>query len=229
MSLAVEFRSGLMTSDNTTSYTFAGPMPAVANSLLVAFVVATATAAAGTMSGGGLTWVLQDSQAYIGHKAYIFTALVGAIPPADFNPVFDCTGDSATGCMGSVYEWIGVDLVNPVRQTAKNFNGGSATDVGTITFASSLLTMNGYMAAIGKTSLNIAVPPANWGNPLASPLQPFDHEVIVMPAQNETSSGRINGETGTTVTFTFEAGNWGMIGIEINRGPNLLASLGAGG
>lgn len=224
MSLVGVFSTGLMSTANATSYPCSGQMNAEAHALVVAFVTASATAAAGTMTGGGLTWVLQDSQVWFGtNKTYLFTALVDATPVVDMLPTFDCTGDAATGCCISVFEFNGALTSDPVRQTAKN-TGNSA--LGQITFGSNRLDTNGYVAVLSSQQGSPpSTPPAGWDNILtggeAGERIIFDFETTTVPVFSHTVCGRIHGETGTTVAFDCPFGQWAMIGIEINEGPNV--------
>lgn len=130
---------------NATSYAFGAFTPS-ANSTLVVFVFATGTVAAGTMSGGSLTWTRATSQLYNSvDTAYVFWAQTGG-SPGSTTITFDCTGDGATGAVMAVVEFTGTDATIPIRQVKK-----SATTAAnpTVTFNNALLTGNGYAAGFG--------------------------------------------------------------------------------
>src|SRR5678816_3627915 len=84
---------------NTNSYAGTAGTP-VSVDLLLCFVHATATVAAGTMTG---TWTWQKLTSFTLNSGadtmYVFWAIATAATST--TPTFDCTGDNATSC--SIY------------------------------------------------------------------------------------------------------------------------------
>lgn len=193
--------------DNTdqTSYSMAAFTP-TANAILAVFVSAAATLAAGTMTGGSLTWTRRTSVTFNGgiDTFYLFTAPTGA-SPGSTTPTFDCTGDNATGCIMDLIELTGLNNSSPVRQ----FKAGNGSSSGpTLTMDSALQTDKAYFSGFG-CSRNPAggAAPASW-----TPTANTGH---TSPTRGYSGAYRVGGETGTTVTFTAGAStNWGMIAVE---------------
>ncbi len=103
-SLASSTNTSAATSYATGSYT------PTTNALVLAFVVASDTTAAGSFSGNGLNWVEVATARYDTngvHKAWLFRAMGGA--PSAGAGTFDCTGDAATGAAIHVVQITGTD------------------------------------------------------------------------------------------------------------------------
>jgi len=208
----------LATTTNATSYALGAFTPA-ANSVLAVLVFATNTIASGTMTGGGLTWTQRTSQLYnLLHTAYLFTASVGA-SPSSTTITFDCTGDAASGCVMMAFQVTDADTIVPVRQVQP---GSGALGNPSVTFPTTLLTVNAYIAGFGiPRNPPASTPPASWTE--------VADTGYGTPTSGATGAYRATGETGTTVTFTSALGNWGMIAVEINirEHGNLSQTLGA--
>lgn len=195
---------------NATSYAASGFTPS-ANSLLVVIVHATNTVAVATMAGGSLAWTLAASQAYgpaSEHTAYLFWALTGA-SPASCTLTFDCTGDAATGCLISPFQWTGTFGASPIRQTAKGAgNGTSATGV----FAGAVLTGNGYCGAAANDNNDRPnyTQPSGWTKTMDAGYN--------TPGSQGIGAYRVGGETGTSFPFAIDATeDWGAIYAEISE------------
>lgn len=143
---------------DATSYTHGSSYTPTADTYQTIIVSATATNAVATMTGGS-GWtsapaLITSATFNAGASTlYLFGGLAGA-SPGSWTPVFDCTGDGATGCMMVFAEWTGFDTSTPIRQTkVKSDTVGSNP---TITLDSAVLTTSGGMVAIVITNSNPA-------------------------------------------------------------------------
>lgn len=202
---ASEPTAEINSTSNLTAYSLAAFTPS-ANATLVVFVFASGTVAAGTMSGGSLTWTRATSQVYNSTStAYVFWANTGG-SPGSTTITFDCTGDAATGCVMAVVEFTGTDSSNPIRQVKK----GSATSANpSVTFNHALLTGNGYAAGFGvPRNPPTATEPGSWTK--------IADTGYGTPNAGGAVAYRAGGETGTTYSFTSASAAWGMIAVEVN-------------
>lgn len=195
----------VVSTTNATSYAFGAFTPS-ANAILVVMVFATDTVAAGSMSGGSLTWTRKASYTWGAHTAYLFWARTGG-SPASTTITFDCTGDAASGVSMSVVQFTGGDVVtaDPIRQ----FRYGTATAANpSVTFASNMSTSNGYCAAFGINRTTVtSAPPGSWTE---------THDTgYSTPNAGGSGAFRAGGETGATVTFTAASGTWAMYAVEV--------------
>lgn len=190
---------------NVTSYALGGFTP-TANSLLICMVFATGTVAAGTMTGGGLTWTLQKSQLYnTTDTAYLFTAQVTGTPTLTA-ATFDCAADAATGCVMMLFQVTGHSQRLPIRQSVS----GSGATANPSLIVATRLTGNAYVAGFGIPRS----PPASAGPTGWTEIADIGYAT---PTAGAVGAFRVNGETGTTVTFTSVAGNWGMLFAEVQE------------
>lgn len=206
----------IASTSNATSYAM-GAFTPTANAVLVVFVYASGTVAAGTMTGGSLTWQRLSSTAYNAgaDTAYIFWAVAGA-SPASTTITFDCTGDAGTGAMLHVFQFTGVDTANPIRQW--QVASGTAANPA-VSLSMAMLTGNGYAAGFGiNRSSPTSTPPANWTETADTG--------YTSPTAGGTAAYRAGGETGSAVTFTAASGNWGGTFVEVwasGAGPGTKA------
>lgn len=195
----------LVDNSDASSYAMASFTP-TANAILAVLVSATNTVAAGTMTGGSLTWTRRASVTFNGgiSNFYLFTAPTGASPGATV-PTFDCTGDAATGCMMDLIELTGLNNSSPVRQF-KTGNGSSSSP--TVTMDSALQADKAYFSGFACTRNPAGgAAPTSW-----TPTANTGH---TSPTTGYSGAYRNGSETGTTVTFTAGAStNWGMIAVE---------------
>lgn len=204
----------LVSTTDATSYAMTVFTPA-ANATLVVFVQATGTVAAGSMTGGSLTWTKKDSQVYnTVDTQYVFWANTGP-SPASTTITFNCTGDAATGCVMLAFQCTGTDLqaADPIRQVAKNT--GAATGNPTVTFASALLPSNGYCYGIGSARTTPGItPPTNWTETADSGYG--------TPAAGGAGAYRATGESGTQIATIATSHTWGMMAVEVNASASSL-------
>ena len=200
---------------NTNSYAF-GAFTPTANSYLV--VIGSLSGLVGgppTMSGGSLTWTLQQSQTGGGQYLFLFTAPTGASPASCTATIAGIT--SATGCTMGIFQVTGTNLT--LVQSTTN-TGTSATP--TVTFSAALNTNNAYCsgAEINGRNSNEFTPPTSW-------TEIFDASHGT-PADAVTGNYRVNGESSTTVTYGSMAtgsGTWGVVGIEFSEGTTFVAQV----
>lgn len=194
---------------NTTSYAPLTAYTPTANALQVVFVMASGTVAVATMTGGSLTWTLRHSRASgAGSTLYCFTAQAGG-SPASTDPTFDCTGDAATGVAMAVLEVTGHDQTTPEVQ----HGDGAASGTNPVcTFGSSLNTNNCYLCAVGG---NVSAPAYTEPGSFTETAE-IGH---ASPNNGIEVCYRINGETGTTLTWSAASTNWVSVGIEIAVEP----------
>lgn len=215
---------------NATSYAMGAFTPA-ADSTLVVMVAGIATvAAAPTMTGGSLTWTLEVADLAVGGSVdsqYMFWANTGA-SPGSTTITFDCTGDAATGCFMTCHQFTGSDVnaASPIRQTVVSNSGGVAVADPSATFASALLTGNGYCAmSVCARNPFVAAPPSGWTEDADTG--------IATPDRGMTSAFRAGGETGTVITFTATSVVWAMMAAEVKEAgavvaPKRMSLLGVG-
>lgn len=197
---------------DASSYTHGSSYTPTANSLQVIFVGATATVAASPTISGGSGWTtaptLQPTKGTWNGGAntiYCFVGLAGA-SPGSFTPVFDCTGDAATGCTMSFFEITGAATSSYVVQMAAINSVIGANP--TFTFGSALNTNNAYCAVICNTANPATItPPTSWTETVDS-----GH---TSPTTGVWAGYRAGGETGTTITATKASSTHGGLAIEI--------------
>lgn len=207
--------AGVASTSNTNSYPMTAFTP-TANSLLVVLVATTGTALTNpTMSGGGLTWVLEGQSVIGGNGYYIFTAQVGG-SPASTNPTFSCTGDNATGAILTCLQFTGHEASDPVVQVKMPTAATTSTNAN-ITFAAALGLNNGYAIAwAGTLGANVSTPPSGWTE--------ADDINYSTPSQNMASAYRAGGTNANgPYTFTNASTSWVAMGIEI-RVENALTT-----
>jgi hypothetical protein len=191
---------------STTSFT-----PA-ANDLLIAFVVAPATVAAGTFSDSlGGTWskVTSRTKASGADTIYCFVrdTLVSA---TSMTATFDCTGDGATGCSLQVARVSGMLFagLTAIRQSSGE-NNGSAGATPAPAFAVACLTGSPTLCVIG-----------NGSNPVGTTV-PTGWTQLNIGANNNPTKGaqdasRDSGFTGTTITWaSTSATAFGTVIVEL--------------
>lgn len=179
---------------NVTSYASGAFTPA-ASDLLVAFVVATTTVAAGSMTNSaGLTFT-KITTALKGTSAdtlYMFVADSLAAASSQ-TCTFDCTGDAATGSVIYVVRVSGMTRTGSSSslQTAKQENLGSG-GTPAATFPASALTGNptlGFVSGSGAVT-----PPTSWTELVAD-------TTYATPTTSAEYCTRDSGFTGTTITW----------------------------
>ena len=196
-------------SSNTTSYAMGAFTPA-ANCLLVVMVATSDTVAAGSMSGGSLTWVkLNGPITNSTWSAYMFAAYTGP-SPASCTPTFDCTGDAASGCLLACFQ-VTVAAGNVVFIVQTQSSTGSSVSPASGTLAA-LGTGNAYMFGYVQ-SAKLATqntPPTSWTE--------IADNAYTVPATGNGAMYRVGGETGTSITATSATNNvWASTFIEVRE------------
>lgn len=178
-------------------YTTASFTP-TANSLLVVFALANGSISTGIITGGSLTWTLLQRRAGGGDAWWIWWAQVGS-SPSSMTITVDITGDPSTGCFIKTFQVTGHDTTTPVAQYLSVAKTTSANPV--LTLGGNMNTNNCYLSALyNGTNPFAATPPTGWTE--------TDDTGFITPNHGITAAYRINGETGTTVTFTAISSTW---------------------
>lgn len=190
-----------------------------------AVVIAPGTVAAGaTFTGSGLTWTRRITELWGASDAnamYLFDA-PGIAAPSAGECTFDCTGDASTGTIIHVVQVAGADPGNPFvqRVSTSNPTPGTGTTPG-ITFS----------ATRAESGLYVAV--ANLNSPASMAITNWT-EIMDTGFSTPTTGGAAwtNTSIASQTTVTVDSGGtklqWATIGVEVRRGPKLLAAQGAG-
>lgn len=218
---------------NTSSYA-SGAFTPVAGDLLVAFVVASATIATGTMTDSqALGFTKVTSGVYFTNVSTIYMFVSNNTAAATSMTVtFDCTGDNATGAAINVYRIAGMSRTgsSAIKQTAKTENGVAA-GTPAATFAASALTGNVTIGVVGNGNNPAAmIPPTGWTE------APTPDVGYATPPTGQETVFRNSGFTGTTITWgSASATEYGVIIAELDTSAppavtckNSLTLLGAG-
>ena len=192
---------------NTNSYAGNAGTP-TSGDLLLCFVSATGTVAAGTMTGTW-TWRKLTSFTFNGGADTIYVFWAAATAATITQPTFDCTGDNATGCIIYCVRVTGLDSqAQPYIRQFKTATGTTTNPA--VTMDTAILTGNGCIgfAANGTNSATQWTAPGSWteGGEVGTSL----------PAGSGEGAWRASGETGTTITWTnANTTAWGIIVIEL--------------
>jgi len=194
-----------------------------ANELLISCASASATIAAGTMTGGGLTWTRLTSftKNAGGDTIYLFWA--ANITGNTITPVFDCTGDAAAGACIHCVRISGSEgqTVPSIRQWRAS---GASTANPSMDMYVPVLTGNGILgfAANGTNSATQWTAPGGWAE--------NGEAAYNTPANSLEAASRSIGQTGTISTWVnVNATAWGAIVLEIWEPHARSAGGGAGG
>lgn len=206
-------------SSNTNSYT--GPAGVPANGeLLICCVVASDTVAAGTMTGVW-TWSKLTSFTFNGGLDTVYVFYAYATGTTVTSPVFDCTGDNATGAC--IY-WLKVTgaygAKTPSVRQYKTATGSGTNPSITLDYAP--LSENGMLAiAVNKTNSTTQwTPPTSWTERSES--------AFAAPTTGFEVAVRNSGETSSTLSWTnASTSNWGLIVLEIWADP-MYKAIGGG-
>ncbi len=188
---------------NVTSY-LTGSFATAANDLLVVFVVATATVAAGGCSdngGGTYTKITSSTKNASADTLYLFVANQLDPGSATRTVTFTSTGDAATGAVIIVLRVAGMSKTGTaaVRQTAVQNNQASGTTPAPA-FAASVLTGNPTVGFVGNaTNPATMTPPAGWTE---------QGDVgYATPTTGGEGVSRDSGFSGTTITWGGTSGS----------------------
>lgn len=196
---------------NVTSYASGSFTPA-ANDLLVAFVFATATVAAGSMTDSqslGFTKVGTGTGGSSLDTLYCFVANKLAANSA-MTVTFDCTGDAATGTVIFVARISGMNRTQgaAVRQFAHQDNQGSS--IPNPAFNASVLTGNPTLGLVSSSNANppTITPPTSWTEQVDTG--------FASPTAGAEWVSRDSGFTGTQITWGGATTAAASIIIELN-------------
>jgi hypothetical protein len=200
---SVTFAISTTSTSNVTSYATASFTPAVGDLLLV-FVVASGTVAAGTCTESvaettftKVTSCLKNSSA---DTNYLFIANKLLTSGTARTVTFDCTGDAATGAIVTVYRiaYLGRWGSNAIRQSAVQANQ-AATGTPAPAFTTAALTTNPVLGLVGNsaTAANSMSPPTGttptWNE--------GSDNAYSTPSTGSETIWINSGFTGTTVTW----------------------------
>lgn len=234
----ISFTSAVNTasSTDTTSYASGSFTPA-ANDLLLAWVHASDTVAAGTMSDSqALGWTLQTSRAVAATNGTIYLFVAQALAAnSSMTVTFDCTGDGATGAVVSVVRVAGGNTLSPIRQlsTADGTAGNKATG----TFLRRPLSTDGCVAGLAFNSVSGVSPPndasgSGWSElgdlGYAGPTTRFEHAALVVAASDETTVTWVSAAPSASVAILVEMYAAG-VGPGLNDPLGALGFFGMGG
>lgn len=200
---------------DATSYVSGAFTPA-AGDLLVAFVVANATVAAGTMTDSQALGFTKNTSAIYddggGVTATIYLFVSNATAAASSMTVtFDCTGDAATGTV------IEVARVSSLTRTGSSAvlrsavtSSGSNGNVPAATFAAAALTGNPTLGVVGNlTNPATLTPPTSWTEQ--------SDTGFATPTTGTEYVSRDSGFTGTVITWgSSSASNYGVVIVEMD-------------
>jgi hypothetical protein len=224
---AVTHRIATASTSNATSYASGSFTPA-AGDLLIAFVVASDTVAAGTMTDSqslGFTKVTSALKNSSADTVYAFVANANAAA-SPMTVTFDCTGDAATGAIIFVASVSGISRVGPnaIAQSAIQENQASGTPA--ISFTNAVNTSNPTLGCVGNsTNPATLTPPTSWTEDAAGDTG------YNAPATGGEYVFRNSGFTSTTITWGGTSGSaFGGIALEINASSpsHGLLTLGVG-
>ena len=193
---------------NAESYLAATVGTPAAGDLLISFVTANATTAAGGMTGTW-TWTKLTQFTYNGgaDSMYVFWAYASAATSTQ--PTFTCTGDAASSCEIYTLRVTGSSGVQvPCIRQWRTATGATANP--SVAMYGAIVTGNGCasMVAENGTAAPVFTAPASWAADVEA-------GTGTVPKHATAISSRASGETGSTITWTCaETKAWGLIVIE---------------
>lgn len=197
---------GIASTVSTTSYTL-GAFTPTANSILVCFVNATGTlSTTTTMTGGGLTWILQSTAAYNTVQTptdtmYCFTAIVGGVPVST-TPTFNIAV-APTGANMCIAQITGINI--NVVQVSPTIGSGSAST----SFISQPTTISakfiGY--AGGLTTAGTTAAPTNYTL--------LDNIAYITPSSNMATAFNNGTDSNKFPAFTTTTTNFASMAVEV--------------
>jgi hypothetical protein len=221
--MAITVATGVTTASslNTTSYTTASFTP-TADEQLIAFVVATDTLDAGSMTDTqSLGWTRIGFQTWSNStsKLYVFIANALAIN-ASMTATFNCAGDAATGCLIHIVRVKGnATPAGAYVQIKSNFEDPITGSSPSVTMDSAIDTDNCIIGVACNTSLpSVITEPSGFTELVDSGYG--------NPATGFESAYKISGTTGTTVSWTQSPDTQSWVAVAIELG---IAGGGGGG
>jgi len=211
MAIAFNALANMSTSTaGAESYAGTAGTPA-AGDLLICMVAATATTAAGGMTGQW-TWTKLTSFTYNSgvDSMYVFWAYASAATAT--TPTFTCTGDAATACEIYCLRVTGSSGIQvPCICQFKTATGASTNPP--VTMYGAINTNNGCISLVAEngtqSSGSTFTAPTGWGAAVQA-------GTGTSPRHATAVSSRVSGETGSTITWTkADSSPWGLIVMEI--------------
>lgn len=205
----------------TTSTTNAGTYASAAftpanNDLLIVFVVASGTVAAGIMTGTGVSSFTKVTSALFAVSANTVYAFIanGLVKAASQTVTFDCSsGGSASGAAVMPFRIAGMSRsgLNAIRQSITQANQAAA-GTPTPTFGSSCLTGNVTLSCVGNSTSPATLTTAvGWTEAAGEDVG------YATPTTGADAIFRDSGFTGTAVTWgSTSATAFGDIAIELD-------------
>lgn len=200
---------------DATSYA-SGAFTPVAGDLLVAFVVANATVAAGSMTDSQalgftkITSAVYDDGSGTTATIYLFVSNATAAA-SSMTVTFDCTGDAATGAVIEVARVSGMSRTgsSASKQSAVT-SSGSSGNTPAATFAVAALTGNPTLGVVGNlTNPATLTPPTSWTEQ--------NDTGFATPTTGAEYVSRDSGFTGTAITWGNNSGsNYGVVIVEMD-------------
>ena len=213
---------GVASTSNVASYALAAFTP-TANNLLIVFATVSGNTAAGTVTGGGLTWVPITNVVFATGANIIcaYYAKVGA-SPALTTVTYTTSGSNGSGAVLTILQAAGYDSLtnNPIKQNTVTSSGGISNANVSITFTSPIITTNAICATLGGglTAGSITQPTG---------FTETDDIAYITPSTTGETCYATSGNTATTYAFTHATTFVGAIGLEIyltGTGPSSSSS-----
>lgn len=215
---------GTASTSNSANYTSGSFTPA-AGDLLVVFVVATATAADGSMTNSGtdLGWSIArtETKAASADKLWMFVADTLVPASAATTVTFSCTGDNATGAVVTVVRVAGMQRSGLSAILQVDGLSDQASAVPSLSFASSVLTENPTLGFIAEATNPAGLtPPTGWTE--------LSDTGFNTPTTGSEVVSRDSGFTGTTITWGNTTGSvWGGIIAELDTSAQPITVTGS--
>lgn len=203
-------------SSNTDGSTYSfGSFTPTAGSILVVFVVATATTQTNptiTNTGTTLTWTLKTAQIVSGDGYYIFWARVPATVSASVI-TFNCTTVPPNGINMAIHSFAGTNRFSsdPLIQAKISTTATTSTNAN-ITFDKALRPRSGYVvgwSGLFSTGTTNSTPPTGFTE--------TNDQARNAPAKNFSTARRNGGlSTAGPITFTNASTTWVVMGVEVD-------------
>lgn len=193
---------------NGRTYSFASFTP-TGDSLLVLITEVTGTGIdlLDPSDDETFTWIERVMVGGASTRFAIWTSQMAVSPGANVVDINTHADDEGTGCMGQLFEVTGHDTTTPHVQSQGNDTGLSSTDPNW-TPASALNTNNCYLGCVFNSDATPNIdPPTSWTE--------LTDEGHFTPSTGMEAAYRVNGETGTTITWGASSTLWRVLGIEI--------------
>lgn len=203
---------------NDLSSYVSGSFSAAVGDLLLVFVAASATVAAGTMADslGEVTFtkVISALRSTSVDTLYLFISNGFCMSTSARTVTFDCTGDAATGAIITVYSITGMSKAGSpaVRQTAIQQNQ-SASAAPAPAFGIVALTGNPVLGAVANSANPAGMTPPTGTTPTWTEGSDSGYAT---PTRGQETIWANSGFTGTTITWGSNTATFGDIIVELD-------------